>query len=142
MESTWGQMISESRKWRLGLVFLFHDWEQIPRELAKLIKGAGCHYSIYTSSKETYLGLAEELAPFTTDEGLATPRHWAINAVRCEGVTHKFLAQMTPPPPFVVDRSVRTNECAMVFGRPVAEVEQDLFERQKVLFQGAKKKKK
>ncbi|WP_282198439.1 ATP-binding protein [Collibacillus ludicampi] len=95
----WKSMVVESRKWRLGLTWLFHSWEQIPRDLAEIIKSAGPHYHIYTSSKKTYRDLAEEIAPFTVEEALKTPRFHAINIIRSGGVTvTPFMAKMTPPP--------------------------------------------
>jgi hypothetical protein len=95
----WKSMVVESRKWRLGLAWLFHSWEQIPRDLAEIIKSAGPHYHLYTSSKKTYRDLAEEIAPFTIEEALKTPRFHAINIIRSGGVTvTPFMAKMTPPP--------------------------------------------
>lgn len=95
----WKSMVVESRKWRLGLVWLFHSWEQIPKDLAEIIKSAGVHYHLYTSSKKTYKDLAEEIAPFTLEEALKTPRYSAINVLRSSGVTiTPFMAKMTAPP--------------------------------------------
>lgn len=95
----WRSMVVESRKWRLGLVWLFHSWEQIPRDLAEIIKSAGPHYHLYTSSKKTYRDLAEEISPFTLEEAMKTPRYHAINVLRSGGVTvNPFIAKMTPPP--------------------------------------------
>lgn len=95
----WKSMVVESRKWRLGLTWLFHSWEQIPRDLAEIIKSAGPHYHLYTSSKKTYRDLSEEIAPFTVEEALKTPRFHAINIIRSGGVAvTPFMAKMTPPP--------------------------------------------
>lgn len=95
----WERMSVESRKWRVGLVWLFHSFEQIPRSLAHRIKDAGVHYHLYTSSKRTYQELAEEIVPFTVEEAMRTPRHHAINVIRAGGDTvTPFMAKMTPPP--------------------------------------------
>lgn len=95
----WKSMVVESRKWRLGLVWMFHTWEQIPRDLAEVIKSAGPHYHLYTSSKKTYRDLSEEIAPFTIEEAMKTPTHHAINVVRSGGQTiPPFMAAMTRPP--------------------------------------------
>lgn len=78
---------------------MFHSWEQIPRHLAEIIKSALPHYHLYTSSKETYRGLAEEIQPYTVEDALKTPRFHAINVIRAGGITQRpFLARMTPPP--------------------------------------------
>lgn len=95
----WERMAVETRKWRVGLVWLFHSWEQIPRGLAEIIKSAGPHYHLYTSSKKTYRDLSEEIAPFTIEEAIKTPRHYAINVIRTGGQTvTPFMAKMSKPP--------------------------------------------
>lgn len=95
----WERMAVESRKWRVGLVWMFHSFEQIPRSLAHRIKDAGCHYHLYTSSKRTYMELAEEIAPFSVEEALRTPKHWAITVLRAGAEpVQPFLLKMDPPP--------------------------------------------
>lgn len=93
------RMSVESRKWRLGIVFMFHLWDQVPRALASSIKAAGPHYHLYTTSKAVLRDLAEEIAPYTVDEALKTPRHYAINVIRADGETvTPFMARMIAPP--------------------------------------------
>ncbi|GLG01192.1 hypothetical protein Alches_12310 [Alicyclobacillus hesperidum subsp. aegles] len=95
----WERMAVESRKWRVGLVWMFHSFEQIPRSLAHRIKDAGCHYHLYTSSKRTYMELAEEIAPFTIEEALKTPKHWSITLLRAgTDPIRPFMVKMDPPP--------------------------------------------
>lgn len=95
----WRSMVVESRKWRLGLMWMFHAWEQIPRDLAEIIKAAGPHYSLYQPSKRTFQSLAEESTPFTLEEALKIPRHYAINIWRTGGkIETPFLVQMPKPP--------------------------------------------
>jgi hypothetical protein len=98
---TWKSAAVESRKWRLGYVWLFHSWEQIPNDLAEIIKAAGPHYIIYNSSKKTFKDLAEEIAPFTVQDGLKLKLHYAINVLRAgNGIQKPFLAMMAEPPSF------------------------------------------
>lgn len=98
-QKTWRSAVVESRKWRFSYCWMFHSWEQIPRGLGEIIKAAGPHYHLYTSSKGTYKELAEEIAPFSIEEAMQTKRHWAINIIRTGGVTvAPFLAQMAAPP--------------------------------------------
>jgi hypothetical protein len=98
---TWKAAAVESRKWRLGYVWLFHSWEQIPKDLAEIIKAAGPHYTIYNSSKKTFKDLAEEIAPYTVEEGLKLKRHHAINVLRAGNEIQKpFICKMAPPPSF------------------------------------------
>jgi hypothetical protein len=96
---TWKSAAVESRKWRLGYVWLFHSWEQIPKDLAEIIKAAGPHYTIYNSSKKTFKDLAEEIAPYTIEDGLKLKRHHAINVLRAGNEIQKpFICKMAPPP--------------------------------------------
>lgn len=97
----WKSAAVESRKWRVGYVWMFHSWEQIPGDLAEIIKAAGPHYHIYSSSKKTFAGLREEIAPFTVEEAIKMKRFHAINVLRVGGeVVKPFMAKMTPPPSF------------------------------------------
>lgn len=96
---TWKAAAVESRKWRVGYVWMFHSWEQIPRNLAEIIKAAGPHYHLYPSSKKTFIDLSEEISPFTIEEALKLKRFHAINILRADGGVQKpFIAKMTPPP--------------------------------------------
>ncbi|GEO26203.1 hypothetical protein AAC03nite_19880 [Alicyclobacillus acidoterrestris] len=95
----WERMTVESRKWRIGLIFMFHLWDQVPKTLTNSIKAAGAHFTIYTTSKQILKDLAEEIDPFTMEEALKTPRHYAINVIRAGGETiTPFMAQMSAPP--------------------------------------------
>lgn len=98
-EKIWKSGVVESRKWRLGYIWMFHSWEQIPNNLGEIIKAAGVHYHLYNSSKKTFRDLAEEIAPFTIEEGIKLPRFHAINVIRTGGeITVPFIAKMSPPP--------------------------------------------
>lgn len=95
----WRSVSVESRKYRFAYVWLFHAWEQIPRELSAIIQNAGPHYHLYASSKSTYRALAEEIKPFDVEEAMRTPRHHAINIIRAGGnIVTPFMAKMLPPP--------------------------------------------
>jgi hypothetical protein len=95
----WKNVAVESRKYRLAYTWLFHSWEQIPNSLGQIIKDAGPHYIIYSSSKGTYRGLLEEISPYTVEDGLNTKKYHAICALRFgdQRIT-PFVANMTPPP--------------------------------------------
>jgi vacuolar-type H+-ATPase subunit E/Vma4 len=96
---TWKAAAVESRKWRLGYVWLFHSWEQIPKDLAEIIKAAGPHYTIYNSSKKTFKDLAEEISPYAIEDGIKLKRHHAINVLRAGNEIQKpFICKMAPPP--------------------------------------------
>lgn len=97
---TWKSAAVESRKWRVGYVWLFHSWEQIPRDLSEIIKSAGPHYHLYTSSKKTFSDLAEEIAPFVVEDGLKLKKYHAINVIRAgsDGLIEPVIAKMNKPP--------------------------------------------
>ena len=144
IKSTWGQMIVESRKWRLGLIFLIHDWLQMPRELRELIKSAGPHYSLYNTKKEIFKALEEEIKPFTPEEAVKLESYHAINVVQYQGKKYKFLAKMAAPPVKIdkqkrwrheyIDRSKLTERCSRKFGRPIEVVEDDIYNRESILY--------
>lgn len=94
----WKKVAVESRAYRLSYTWLFHSWEQIPNDLAQIIKDAGCHYFIYPSSEGTYKGLQRVIAPFTIEDGMKTKRHHAICAMRA-GDSHltPIMIHMKPP---------------------------------------------
>lgn len=95
----WKSASVESRKWRVGYAWLFHEWTQIDSDLRKVIKSALPHYHIYPSSKDTFKGLSEEIAPFTLEDSMKLQRWHAINVIRSGGKTiTPFMAKMTPPP--------------------------------------------
>jgi hypothetical protein len=97
---TWKAAAVESRKWRVGYVWMFHSWEQIPRDLAEIVKAAGPHYHLYPSSKKTFSDLLEEIAPFTLKEALKLKKYHAINIIRAgsDGITNPVIAKMNKPP--------------------------------------------
>lgn len=95
----WRSAAVESRKWRFGYTWMFHAWEQIPRDLAAIIQASGPHYHIYRTSKATYKSLEEEIKPFEIEEAMETPLYYAINVIRAGGRTvTPFLAKMLKPP--------------------------------------------
>jgi hypothetical protein len=95
----WKNASVESRKWRVGYVWMFHEWKQINADLRDIIKSALPHYHIYSSSKNTYKDLLDELRPLTLEDCMKTKTHYAINSIRSGGDYIKpFVAKMAPPP--------------------------------------------
>ncbi|MED5050682.1 ATP-binding protein [Anoxybacillus rupiensis] len=95
----WKSAAVESRKWRVGYCWFFHSWDQLPNDLIEIIKSAGPHYTIYASSKKTFRDLAEEIAPFTIEDGIRLKQWHAINVLRSsEGMQKPFIAKMAVPP--------------------------------------------
>ncbi|QKE72124.1 hypothetical protein HPK19_04625 [Arthrobacter citreus] len=95
----WESMAVESRKWRVSFTWLFHYWEQIPKQARTAIKNALPHYTLYPTSKETWKAFAEEVAPFDLAECMALERYHAINILRVDGGNLKpFICHMAAPP--------------------------------------------
>jgi hypothetical protein len=96
---TWQSACVESRKYRIGYIWMFHEWTQLDDKLRKVIKSALPHYHIYPSSKSTFNDLKEELKPFDLDDCMKLKRWTAINVIRTNGETvTPFVTTMTPPP--------------------------------------------
>lgn len=94
----WKNLLVESRKWRVGMIFCFHDWKQIDPDLRSIIKSSGVNYHLYATSSHTYRDLLAELAPFTVEDCLKTKSYQAINIIRSGGDYIKpFLLDMAPP---------------------------------------------
>jgi hypothetical protein len=95
----WKSAAVESRYWRIAYTWMFHAWEQIPKDLAEIIKSAGPHFHIYPSSKETFTKLKEEIAPFTVEQALKLKTYHTINVIRSGGeVVKPFIAKIEEPP--------------------------------------------
>lgn len=95
----WERAVVESRKYRVAMVFMFHEWVQLGREFRHIIKGALPHYHLYPSSKNNFRDLLEEIAPYTLEDALKLKTFHAINIVRSGGESLKpFITLMTPPP--------------------------------------------
>jgi len=127
----WSDMVREARKWRLKLYWSAHNFRDF-KDLTKTMKDAGCQYSVFRSSKETYKDLLEELHPFTMEDLLRIPdRYYAVNKLVLPNTqnTPAFLAAMAPPPARVRDRSYRRGECSRKYGRHIEDVEKDIWER-------------
>ncbi|GAB6875548.1 ATP-binding protein [Thermaerobacter litoralis] len=96
---TWRAAAVESRKWRVGYVWLIHAWEQLPRDVAAIIRAALPHYHLYPSSPATWQTLAAEIAPWTVEQALQIPRYHALHILRAGGRTlPPVLVAMDPPP--------------------------------------------
>lgn len=127
----WSDMVREARKWRLKLYWSAHNFRDF-RDIGKTIKDAGCQYSVFRTSKETYHDLAEELLPFTLEDLIRIPdRYYAVNKVVLPGApnTPAFLAKMEPPPEKVKERSYRREACSKKYGCHIDDVERDIYKR-------------
>jgi hypothetical protein len=98
-QGIWKTACVESRKWRVQYTFMFHDWAQLNRDLRDIMKSAGSHFTLYPSSKKTFMDLSEEMTPLTLSDGLALKTHHSINILTSgKGKVKPFIMKMTPPP--------------------------------------------
>lgn len=95
------QMVTESRKWRLGLVYLFHSWSQLrkeSKEFVDILTSALPHYHIYSTSTNELRAMSDIIKPYTVEEAARIKRYWAINVLRAQGEYHTFITRMIEPP--------------------------------------------
>lgn len=98
-KDVWKTACVESRKWRVGYNFMFHDWVQLDRDLRSIMSNAGLNYHLYPSGKRNFIALLEEIQPFTLEDALKMPSHHAINVMRSGGEQIKpFILHMAKPP--------------------------------------------
>ena len=127
------EQFAEGRKWRFGQVWCFHHWEQLDRQLAHIIQATGPHFVLYTTSKNTWQSLAEEINPFTVAEALDIPRFSAIVCMTANAnrVT-PFLMKASPPLPVQENRSSVRLECR--YGRPISQVSDYIEEKEQIFY--------
>lgn len=116
-------IIREMRKWRFGIFIFAHEFSDF-KGMKTLFKSAGSNYFIYSTSKETYRDLLEELQPFTLEEMLKTPWHSAIVNMRYKNEQICVMADMLDKPPV---KRIYTRQ--NVFGRPLEKVQDDIFKK-------------
>ncbi|HDR3524370.1 hypothetical protein ACTFSJ_27695 [Bacillus cereus group sp. MYBK12-2] len=122
----------EARKWGMKNIWLAHKLEDFDF-MKKTLKDAGAQYTMFATSKETVRSLKEELHPFTEEDLLQIPeQRYAVNKfAESDG---SFMSK-TIDLEFVKDRSHIRESCSKKYGKPLNEVEHDIFERTKVLLQ-------
>lgn len=129
------EQFAEGRKWRLGNIWCFHNWEQLDRRLSYIMQATGPHYVLYTTSKHTWQSLSEEISPFTIEEALEIPRFSAVVCMtsNTRRVT-PFLMKACPPVPSTGNRSHIRQFCAEKYGRPLEQVERQIEQAEQVFY--------
>lgn len=117
-------IIREMRKWHFGIFVMAHEFGDF-KSMKTLLKSAGTNYFIYSTSKDTYKELLEELAPFTLEEMLNTKWHSAIVNMRYKDKHICIMADMLRPLP-KNDNYKPTN----IYGRPLKQVEEEIYNKQ------------
>ena len=108
--------------------------------MKKTLKDAGAQFSMFSTSKETIRSLKEELHPFTEEELLQVPeQYWAVNKFAEDD--NAFICK-TLPVEKVRDRSHLREICSKRYGKPLQEVEKEIYEKTKLLYNSNVKKSK
>jgi hypothetical protein len=121
----------EARKWGMKNIWLAHKMEDFDF-MKKTLKDAGAQFSMFSTSKETVRSLKEELHPFSEEELQQIPEQfWAVN--KFAEHDQAFICK-TLPAKKIVDRSHLRAVCSKKYGRPLREVEQEIHEKTKLLY--------
>ncbi|MBC9783574.1 hypothetical protein H1S01_03480 [Heliobacterium chlorum] len=127
--SIWGQMVRESRKYRGGLIWLGHNFEDFG-SFVETMKAAGLQLVLYKTKPSVYQQLKSELRPLTPEDCDKTPDvHWAVVAMKAPKDTEQIptmMVRMAPPPDKRYgqrEMGYRVEECLKEYGRSFEEAE-------------------
>ena len=135
----WRNMLTRYRKYRCGLVFMFHGWQQLveaDRNLPKMIRKAGPHYIVYKTDLDNLLELQTVLEPEFSIKDLAKgiPNLHFVAKLKMYTPsgepTPAFMAKSLPMPESrfkKYDNNDLYDLCAKELGKTKEEVAQDLF---------------
>ncbi len=90
---------------------------------------------LFQSSKEAWLGLTEEISPYTIEEALELPRYHAIAKMQAGGSpVPPFIIKASPPAPKLKNRESVKQSCAYRYARNLEQVESSILERERYLW--------
>lgn len=135
----WRNMLTRYRKYRCGLTFMFHGWQQLveaDRNLPKIIRKAGPHYVIFQTDEDNLLELKSVIEPEFKVAQIAKgmPQWHAIIRLKMYSqggdVVPAFMAKslgstesLFPPH----DNNDLYDISARMLGRPKKEVMEEIF---------------
>lgn len=143
----WRNMLTRYRKYRCGLIFLFHGWEQLREadaDLPKIIRKAGPHYIVFQTDEGNLRELRFVYEPEFQIQQIAKgiPKNHAIIRLKLYdkdgGVTPAFMAKAIDIierryPQYHHDDILEKN--ALLFGRRKEDVIREIQETQMKLFE-------
>lgn len=89
--------ITELRKFGLDMVFTIHYLKQF-RKLLDAVKSAGVSYMLLAGTeKENLVALAEEISPFTVEEGLQLKAFHSLNVINYGNQYARFVSRLPRP---------------------------------------------
>lgn len=142
-----GRMLREAPKWRLSLLFAIHDFSPftIPKEMVDALFSASVNWHVFKNTNlDVYKRMGHLLRPvYDPEEAMRqTPRWSCINLFFQNGEYQTPILMDTLPPVNVrnqpYDNAQLAQDHARRFGRNRKEVEEEIFEREKVLFKTKK----
>lgn len=135
----WRGMLTRYRKYRCGLMLMFHGWQQLKKtdkELPNLIRKSGPHYMIFQTDEENLLELKSVIEPEYRVKDIAKgmPQYHALIRLKMYnadgGIVPAFMAKAVDDPK---RRFIQYNNndlylsCAKELGRPKKEVMEEVF---------------
>lgn len=137
------RMFLEMRKYRGRPYLFFHEWKSIKDpELSAAILGAGPNIHVLYGSNANFEKLEPYLSPFTSEEFMAMPKHYAINRISASGAAHVFMCRLMPPlwedvpgvkNPYPIQNYELGSvwrDSAVAMSRDVEVVRNDIFDRE------------
>jgi hypothetical protein len=135
----WRNMLTRYRKYRCGLLFMFHGWKQMKKtdkDLPELMRQAGPHYIIFQTDEDNLLELKSVIEPDfkVSDVVKGMPEWHAIIKLKM------FNEKGEAVPPFMAKGMGRTEDlfeynnndhmyeqCSLELGRPKQDVMDEIF---------------
>lgn len=136
----WSKMLTRYRKYRCGLVPMFHGWDQLAeadRNLPKILRKSGPHYIMFQTDAENMHELRFVYEPEFSVSQIAKglPEHHALIRLKMYdhegGVTPAFMAKTIAPVSMrrpVYDNSFMYETESLRYGRPKEEVKSQVDE--------------
>jgi len=137
----WQQMLTRYRKYRCGLVFMFHGWSQLKKtdkNLPEIMRQAGPHYMIFQTDEDNLDELKSVVEPEfkVKDVAKGMPQWHAIIRLKMYGSTGQstpsFMAKAILDPESRLpkyDNMDLYTKCAEDFGEDKEIVKQDIYSR-------------
>ena len=135
----WRNMLTRYRKYRCGINFMFHGWQQLKeadKDLPKIIRKAGPHYIIFQTDEDNLLELKPIIEPeFKVSEvSKGMPQFHAVIRLKMYGkdgsVVPAFMAKSIEEIEKRYkkqDNNHMYEDCAVELGRPKLEVLNEIF---------------
>lgn len=145
--STLEEIFPESRKYGLQVMTLFHDFSQVPKDLADIMIASGANFVLLKQrSEKTWVRFKQRIEGDYTIEDCMNIKKWdAMIGFIADGVDQPVLHVRMNDMPY--NRGVQTydntkfvEECLVRYGKPITQVEQEVQEDEKLMLSQGKKK--